>query len=118
MTRTTSKVLAGVAVAALAAAGVAAVVAYRRGRQLSPDQDALLAELDARLETAEEPGGADGSVGIRRVLDELRRNQDVSVSRLRTWIAGVRRGSLNPEQAIVAESDLEILERRAGQGGV
>ncbi len=34
MTKTTTRVLAGVAVAALAAAGVAAVVRYRQGRRL------------------------------------------------------------------------------------
>ena len=37
MTRTTTKVLAGVAIAALAAAGVAAAVNSRRGRNLIPN---------------------------------------------------------------------------------
>lgn len=36
MTKTTTKVLAGVAVAALAAAGVAAVIRYRQGQQPHP----------------------------------------------------------------------------------
>ena len=48
--RTTTKVLAGIAVAALAAAGVAAVVNHRRGHSPDPDARAHLDELDARLD--------------------------------------------------------------------
>ena len=118
MARTTTKVLAGVAVAALAAAGVAAVVKYRRGQHLEPDEHAFLDELDARLEVAEGPGSHQVSAGIGRILEGLRRNRDVSVGRLRSWIAGVRRGSLSPDQAIMAESDFEALEREADQRGV
>lgn len=118
MARTTTKVLAGVAVAALAAAAVAAVVKYRRGQHLEPDEHALLDELDTRLKEADEPGSHTAPAGIGRVLEKLRRNRDVSVGRLRSWIAGVRRGSLSPAQAIVAESDFEVFEREADQGGV
>lgn len=117
MTRST-KVLAGVAVAALAAAGVAAVVNYRQGRRPDPEQRAYLEELDARLEAAEGPG-TDGQPGrLGRILDTLQRNRGVSVRRLRSWINGVRQGTLSPEQATVAESDLDALERDADQSGV
>jgi len=118
VTRTITKVLAGVAVAALAAAGAAAVVKYRRGQHLEPDEHALLDELDARLEMAQQPGSQAASAGIGRVLAGMGRNRDVSVGRLRSWIAGVRHSNLSPEQAMVAESDFELLEREADQGGV
>jgi hypothetical protein len=116
--KTTTKVFAGVAVAALAAAGVAAVVNYRRGHKPDPDEHAHLDELDARLRVAEEPqpGNSPGHIG--RVLDNLKRNQDISVGRLRGWIAGLRHGTLSPEQADLAESDFDALEREADQGGV
>lgn len=115
MTRST-RVLAGVAVAALAAAGAAAVVSYRQGRRPDPEQRAYLEELDARLEAAEEPG-TDAQPGrLGRILDTLQRNRGVSVRRLRSWIYGVRRGTLSPEQATVAESDFDALERDADQG--
>jgi hypothetical protein len=111
-------VLAGVAVAALAAAGVATVVNYRRGQRPDPEQRAQLDELDARLSVAEAPGrdGPPGRTG--RVLENLLRNQGISVGRLRSWIAGVRQGTLSPEQITVAESDFGALEREADQGGV
>lgn len=116
MTRST-KVLAGVAVAALAGAGAAAVVSYRQGRRPDPDQRAYLEELDARLEAAERPG-TDAQPGhLGRVLDTLQQNRGVPVRRLRRWIHGVRQGTLSPEQATMAESDLDALERHADQGG-
>jgi hypothetical protein len=117
--RSTTKVLAGVAVAALAASAVAAVVAYRRGRTPDPEQRASLEELDARLAVAERPG-SDTEPGRRlgRILDGLLRNRGIPVGRLRSWIVGVRRGTLNAEQATVAESDFDSLEREADQGGV
>jgi hypothetical protein len=118
VTRTTTKVLAGVAVAVLAAAGVAAVVNYRRGQKLDPDERAHLDELDARLNAAEEPSTGTPPGRIGRVLDSLQRSQGISVGRLRRWITGVRQGSLSPEQATVAESDFGALEREADQGGV
>jgi hypothetical protein len=109
-------VLAGVAVAALAAAGVAAVVNHRRGQEPDPDERAYLDELDARFDQAEKSSG--GTPGrLRRVLDSLQRNQDISVGRLRRWVSGVRQGTLSPEQAVLAESDLDALEREADQGG-
>jgi hypothetical protein len=115
---TTTKVLAGVAVAGLAAAGVAAVVNHRRGQQPDPHQRAQLDELDARLTAAEEPGRDNASGRIGRVLDSLQRNQGISVRRLRQWIAGVRQGTLTPEQATLAESDFDALEREADLSGV
>jgi len=118
VTRTTTKVLAGVAVAALAAAGVAAVVNYRRGQRPDPDEHAHLDELDARLDAAENPGGDAAPSHIGRILDGLQRNQGVSIGRLRRWITGVKQGTLSPEQASVAESDFDSLEREADQGGV
>lgn len=118
MARSTTKALAGVAVAALAAAGVAAVVNYRRGRRPDPEQRAQLDELDARLKVAEEPGSDILPGRLGRVLDGLQRNRGVSVGRLRSWINGVRRGTLSPEQATVAESDFDALERDADQSGV
>ena len=118
MTRTTTKVLAGVAVAALAAAGVAAIVNYRRGQQPDPDEHAYLDELDDRLKQADDPAATPHPAASGRVLENLRRNQGISVGRLRNWISGVRQGTLSPEQATVAESDLAALEREADQGGV
>lgn len=118
MARSTTKVLAGVAAAALAAAGVAAVVTYRRGRRLDPEQRAYLEELDARLEVAERPGSDSQPSRLGRILDALQRNRGVSVGQLRSWIDGVRRGTLSPEQATMAESDFDALERDADQGGV
>jgi hypothetical protein len=116
--RLTTTMLAGVAVAALAAAGVAAVVNYRRGRQPDPEQRAYLDELDARLKLTEGSGGETQPGRMGRLLDGLQRNRGISVGRLRSWIAGVRQGTLSPEQATVAESDFDSLEREADQGGV
>jgi hypothetical protein len=116
MTKTTTKVLAGVAVAALAAAGVAAVIRYRQGHQPHPDERHHLDELEARLSEVDEPGRKP-STGVGRVIDNLQRNQGISVARLRQWIAGLRHGTLSPEQADVAESDFDALEREAEQGG-
>jgi hypothetical protein len=118
VTRTTTKVLAGVAVAALAAAGVAAVVNYRQGQKLDPEAHAHLAELDSRLNAAEEPCGDIPPGRLGRILGSLQRNQAISVGRLRNWIIGVRQGTLSPEQTTVAESDFDALEREADQGGV
>lgn len=118
MTRYTTKVLAGVTVAALAAAGVGAMINYHRGQRPSPQQRAHLDELDARLSLAEAAGSATPPGGVARTLDSLQRNQGISVGRLRGWITGVRQGTLSPEQATVAESDFAALEGRADQGGV
>jgi hypothetical protein len=118
VTKTTAKVLAGVAIAVLAAAGVAAVVNHRRGEKPDPEQRAQLDELDARLSTAEEPRSDTPPGRIERILDDLQRNRGISVGRLRDWIAGVRQGTLSPEQANMAESDFGALEREADQGGV
>lgn len=119
MTRSaTNKLLAGVAVAALASAGVAAVVAYRRGAAARPRTRAYLDELDARLEAAEQAGAGDQPSRLGPILDALQRNRGVPVRQLRSWINGVRRGTLSPEQATVAESDFDALERAADQGGV
>ncbi len=95
MTKTTTRVLAGVAVAALAAAGAAAVMHYRQGQKPHPDVDAHLDELEVRLHEVEEP------------------DKTVPPSR----VGRVRHGTLSPEQAAVAESDFETLEREADQGG-
>jgi hypothetical protein len=111
-------VLAGVAVAALAAAGVAAVVNYRRGQKPDPEERAYLDELDARLTAADESGSDTPPSRIGRILGSLQRSQGISVRRLRRWINDVKKGTLSPEQAIVAESDLGALEREADQGGV
>jgi hypothetical protein len=118
MARTTTKVLAGVALATLAAAGVAAVVNHRRGQKPDPEERAHLDELDTRLDVAEEPHSDAPPGRIGRILDSLQRNQGISVGRLRSWITGVRQGTLSPEQAAVAESDFDALEREADQGGV
>lgn len=117
MTKTTTRVLAGVAVAALAAAGVAAVVRYRQGHQPHPDEPAHLDELEARLHEVEEPDKNHPPTRVGRVVDNLQRNQGISVARLRQWIVGLRQGNLSPEQAAVAESDFDALEREADQGG-
>ncbi|GAA4715426.1 hypothetical protein [Phytohabitans rumicis] len=103
-----TRILAGVAVAALAAAGVAAVVRYRQGQQPAPDERDHLDELDVRLQAAD----------ASRVIANLQRNQGISVTRLRRWIAGLRRGTLSPEEATVAESDFDALEREADQGQI
>jgi hypothetical protein len=116
--RTRTKVLAGVAVAALAAAGVAAVVNYRRGHRPDPEESAHLDELDARLDVGDEPDSDPQAGRFQRILDSLHRNQGISVARLRNWITGVKQGTLSPEEASVAESDFEALEREADQGGV
>jgi hypothetical protein len=118
VTRSTRKVLAGVAVAALAAAGVAAVVNYRRGHKPDPEERAHLDELDARLSAVEESGSDTPPSRIGRILDNLLRNQGISVGGLRNWIAGVRQGTLSPAQTTVAESEFGALEREADQGGV
>lgn len=116
MTKTTTRVLAGVAVAALAAAGVAAVVRYRQGQKPHPDERAHLDELEARLYEVEEPDNTTPT-RVGRVIDNLQRHQGISVARLRQWITGLRHETLSPEQATVAESDFDALEREADQGG-
>jgi hypothetical protein len=117
MKRSTTTVLAGVAIATLAAAGAAAVVNYRRGHYPDPEQRAQLDELDARLRVAEAPGSGASPSRTGRVLDSLRRNHGIPVSRLRSWITGVTQGTLSPEQSTVAESDFDTLERQADQSG-
>ena len=117
MTKATTRVLAGVAVAALAAAGVAAVIRYRQGQKPDPDERAHLDELEARLYEVEEPDKNIPPTRVGRVVENLQRNQGISVARLRHWIAGLRHGTLSPEQATVAESDFDALEREADQGG-
>jgi hypothetical protein len=118
MPKTTTRVLAGVAVAALAAAGVAAVIRYRQGQKPDPDERVHLDELEVRLNEVEEPDKNLLPTRVGRVVGNLQRNQDISVARLRQWIAGLRHGTLSPEQATVAESDFDALEREADQGGV
>lgn len=110
--------LAGVAVAALAAAGVAAAVNYRRGKISDPAERAHLDELDARLSAAEESGSNTPRDRVERIFDGLQRNRGISVGRLRSWIVGMRQDTLSFEQAIAAESDFGALEREADQGGV
>jgi hypothetical protein len=117
MTKTTTRVMAGVAVAALATAGVAAVIRYRQGQKPDPDERAQLDELEARLYEVEEPGKNIPPSGFGRVVERLQRHQGISVARLRQWVTSLRHGTLSPEQAIVAESDFEALEREADQGG-
>jgi hypothetical protein len=117
MEKTTTRVLAGVAVAALAAAGVAAVVRYRQGHKPDPGERAHLDELEARLYEVEDPDKNIPPTRVGRVVENLQRNQDISVARLRRWITGLRHGTLSPEQATVAESDFDALEREADQGG-
>ena len=118
MTRTTTKVLAGAAVAALAAAGVAAAVNLRRGKKPDAYVRAHMDELDARLYLAEAAGSDTPPSRIWRILDDLKRNQGISIRRLRGWIAALRQGKLSPEQAIGAESDFGALEKVADQSGV
>lgn len=118
MAKPTTKVLAGVAIAALAAAGAAAVVNYRLGQRCDPRQRAYLDELDARLEAAETAGGGTPPSRLGRILEILQRNRGISARRLRNWVNGVRWGTLSPEQATMAESDFDALERDADQGGV
>ena len=118
MTKTTTRVLAGVALAALAAAGVAAVVRYQQGQKPGPEEEAELDELAVRLE---EVDGWDGIVPLNRlgrVLEVLQRKQGISAARLRRWITGVRQGTVSFEQAVAAESDFDALEREADQAGV
>ena len=117
MRKTTTGVLAGVAVAALAAAGVAAVVRYRQGQKPDPDEHAHLDELEERLRDVEESPAGMPSSRVSRLIEQLQRNQGVSATRLRRWISGLRHGTLSPEQATVAESDFDALEREADQGG-
>ena len=117
MARTTTRVLAGAAVAALATAGVAAVIRYRQGHKPDPEQRAHLDELEARLHEVEGPGKDIKSKSVGQAVDRLQRDQGISAARLRQWITGLRHGTLSPEQAIVAESDFEALEREADQRG-
>jgi hypothetical protein len=112
MTKATTRVLVGVAVAGLAAAGVAGVIRYRQGHKPHPDENAHLDELDARLDEVAP------TTPLGRVVENLQRNQGISVARLRQWISGLRHGTLSAEQAAMAESDFDALEREADQGGL
>jgi hypothetical protein len=116
MSKVTSRVLAGVAVATLAAAGAAAVIRYRQGRQAPAEERDHLDELQVRLTEAAAPGDLQPA-RVRRVVESLQRNQGISTARLMRWIAALRHGTLTPEQATVAESDFDALEREADQGG-
>ena len=115
--KTRTRVLAGVAVAALAAAGAAAVIRYRQGHRPEADHDLHLDELSARLDEAEAPGGDGPPSSTVKLVADLQRNQGISVARLRRWIAGLRHGTLTPQQAALAESDFDALERQADQSG-
>ena len=117
MTKTTTRVLAGVAVGALAAGAVAAIVRYRQGQTPHPDEREELDELEARLRDVEEPDPNAPPTQVGRVVQDLRRSQDISVARLRRWIVGLRHGTLSPEQVNMAESDFDALEREADQRG-
>jgi hypothetical protein len=77
-----------------------------------------LDELDSRIEAAEGQGDSTPPGGLGRILNGLQRKRDISATRLRHWIVGVKHGTLSPEQAILAESDFDFLEREADQGGV
>jgi hypothetical protein len=118
MAKTTTRVLAGVAVATLAAAGVAAVIRYSQGQKPHPDEHAHLDELEARLGEIEESDKDTPPTRIGRVVENLQRNQGISAARLRQWITGLRHRTLNSEQTTLAESDFDALEREADQGGV
>ncbi|HWG99450.1 MAG TPA: hypothetical protein VNV66_09025 [Pilimelia sp.] len=117
MKKTTTRALAGVTVAALATAGVAAVIRYRQGQSPQPDERAHLDELEARLLQLEESEGDGPPTPVGRVLQDLHRVQGISVARLRQWIARLQRETLGPEQATVAESDFDALEREANERG-
>jgi len=117
MTKATTRALAGVAIAALAAAGVTVVIRYRQGQRPQPDDHAHLDELEARLQEVEAPDKDAPPTRVGRVLADLDRNHGISVARLRRWIAGLRQGTLSPEQASMAEGDFDTLEREADQRG-
>jgi hypothetical protein len=110
-------VLAGVAVAALAAAAVAVVVRYRQGQRPDPHELAQLDELESRLDEVELRGENVPPGRLTGVMERLERNQGISVARLRRWIAGIRQETLAPDDATVAESDFDALERETDQGG-
>ena len=112
-----TRVLGGVSLADLAAAGIAAAVKYRRGLLSDVDERAHLGELDARLAAVVRLGSRSSSE-VDRIFEGLQRNQGITVGGLRRWIAGVMQGSLSLEQAVVAESDFGVLEREADQRGV
>ncbi|WP_441217647.1 hypothetical protein [Phytohabitans sp. LJ34] len=95
---------------------MAAVIRYRRGGQAPAEEGAHLDELQVRLTEAETPGDLQPT-RVRRVLENLQRNQGISAAQLVRWIAALRHGTLTPEQATVAESDFDTLEREADQGG-
>src|SRR4029450_11226815 len=114
VTKTTTRVLAGAAVTALGAAGVAAVIRYRQGQKPDPEERAHLDELEARLYEIEEPDKNIPPSGVSRVVERLQRDQGISVARLRQWIAGLRPGTLSSGQAMVPERDCEAL---GGGGG-
>ena len=118
MTGTTKGVLAGVAVAALATAAVAAVVRYRQEQRPDPHERAHLDELETRLDDLQAPDRSFPASGLGRVVERLERSHGVSVAHLRQWITGVRHETLTPEQATAAESDFVALERATDQGGV
>jgi hypothetical protein len=86
MAKTTTRVLAGVAVATLAAAGVAAVIRYRQGHTPHPDEHAHLDELEHRLGEVEESDKNAPPTRVGRVVENLHRNQGISAARLRQWI--------------------------------
>jgi hypothetical protein len=117
-TRRTKGVLSGVAIAALAAASVTAVVRYRLGHKPGPDARASLDELAVRLEDADGSDRTTPNGGVGRLLETLHRTQGVTVQRLHQWIVSLRAGTLTPDQATVAESDLGLLEREADQTGL
>jgi hypothetical protein len=118
VTKTTTRVLAGVAVAVLAAAGVAAVVRFQQGQNRGPDEDQKLDELAVRLDEVAAWDTSTPPNGLGRILEVLQRKQGISAARLLRWITGVRQGTVSFEQAVVAESDFAALEREADQGGV
>src|SRR6185312_13001333 len=111
--KTTATVLAGVAVAVLAGAGVAAVIRYRQGHQPHPEEADHLDELDARLSEIEATDTSGAPPRLVKIVQNLERNQGISVARLRRWITGLRKGDLSEEQATAAESDFDALEREA-----
>ena len=81
------------------------------------DERAYLDELEARLFEVEEPGKDIPTSRVGQVVERLQRQQDNPVVRLRQWLVALRHGTLSPEQAIVAESDFQALEREADQRG-
>jgi hypothetical protein len=118
MTSGQKKALAAATVAALAAAGVVAVVRYRQGHKLTSDDHEAVNELDSRLGAVEEGRDDPETRRFSKLLGRIQLGGADSVRHLRSRLKALRSAKLDDDQAIGTEAVLDRLDAGASQEGM